>query len=504
LIAPATLLEGCPAGSPNQYLADHPELGREVEALHRLARTGVIPTDAADRQLNTYLPLATQTLLPAPHARWLMLPIADAPHHSLLPDLGFVTHRILARCPLSSSVSALLEQCLPSFRCPPRTPSFRDSQDVLLNLVLALLLGLYPGGTVKRPEFNARARAYSRVHVLLTASPERQTHFCRVYMPVLLVAGMEYVARVMPAYMPPQAQHLTSRDPASTLFFRRVPTLCDEFRQALDAPEASAWPNVRHACAEILEKLARLKKSSAPPQCRPSSSTSVANVRSSLLPAHWNAPLLLGDGSSDEYRLLGKGLGLCGAVLRDIQQDFRVFPLPGNLRQMQLDRLREASATSATRAAYLKTRLLVCTRCGLTCKNLLLARLRLDTQKQRLICSTCCGDNLISIDMIGRMLQHKRQFFYLCPSCVSVRPYNEEQAWGSGACAHASCRNRKNTLKPRWPCKICSDPVALHPVERVDHLTGVLEPFYFCQRHVPPTYLLNECINAKQLSTICS
>ena len=504
MIASATLLEGCPTGSPRRYLADHPELDREVEALHSLARTGVIPTDAADRQLNTYLALAAQTQLPVPHARSLLLSIADAPHHSLLPDLGYVTHRILARCPLQSSVSALLEQCLPSFRSPPRTPSFRDSQDVLLNLVLALLLGLYPGGTVKRPEFNARARAYARVHAMLTASPERQAHFCRVYLPVLLVAGMEYVARIMPTYMPPQAQHLQSRDAACTVFFRRVPTLCDEFRQTLHDPEATAWANVRKACAEILEKLSRLKKSSAPAQCRPTAPAAQAHAKSTLQPSHWNAPLLLGDGCSDEYRMLGKGLGLCGAVLRDIQQDFRVFPLPGTLRQMQLDRLREASATSAARAAYLKTRLLVCTRCALSCKNLLQSRLRLDSQQQRLICSTCGGCDLISIDMIGRMLQHKRQFFYLCPSCVSVRPYNEEQVWGSDRCAHAWSRCRKGALKPRWPCKICSDPVALHPVERVDHLTGVMQPFYFCQRHMPPTYLLNECINAKQLSAFCS
>jgi hypothetical protein len=497
---PAALLGGCPTGSPpGRYLANHPELDREVGALHALARTGAMPIDAAERQLNTYLPLAAQASLPVPSARWLLLPIADAPHHSLLPDLGYVTHRILARCPLPCSASALLEQCLPSLRCQPRTPSFRDSQDVLLNLALALLLGLYPGGTVKRPEFHARARAYARVHVLLTSAAERQTHFCRLHMPVLLVAGMEYVARVLPACMPAQAHHLTGRDAASAVFFRRVPTLCDEFRQTLDTAEATAWPAVRAACVDILEKLARLKKSSAPPQPKTVSTLHTRHLEPSL---HWSAPLLLGGGCPHEYRLLGQGLGLCGAVLREIQQDFRVFPLPGNLRQMQLDRLREAGATSASRAAYLKTRLLICTRCALGCKNLQLSRLRLDTLQQRLICSTCRGLDLLSIDMIGRVLQHKRQFYYLCPHCVTVRPYNEEQAWLPGPCAHAPSRLRKSSLKPRWPCTVCSDPVALHPVERVDHVEGVLRPFYFCQRHMPPTYLLNECYNARQMSTL--
>jgi hypothetical protein len=498
---PPALLEG---SSGSSHLPDHPELDREVEALHRLARTGAMPTDAAERQLNTYLPLAARTRLPVPHARWLVLPIADAPHHSLLPDLGFVTHRILARCPLPCSLSALLEQCLPSMRSAPRAPSFRDSQDVLLNLALALLLGLYPGATVKRPRFAVRASAYARVHVLLAAPAERQTRFCQANLPVLLVAGMEYVARVLPACMPPQANHLLGRDGASLVFFRRVPALCDELRQALDD---TAWPRVRQACAGVLDRLARLKKAGAAPQAHrqphPPHHAPSPLERRAPLAAHWDAPLLLARPDADEYRLLAKALRMCGPVLRSVQQDFRIFALPDNLRRLQLDRLREASATSATRAAYLKTRLLLCTRCALSCKSLLQARLRLDTQEQRLVCATCEGRDLLSIDMVGRVLQHRRQFFYLCPACVAVRPYDEEQAW-TGPCAHTQARQRKGGLRPRWPCEVCAENVALHPVERVDHLTGGLRQFYFCQRHLPPTYLLAECVNARQLDTVLS
>jgi hypothetical protein len=109
-MAPTTLLEGAPtAGSapPGTFIPGSPQLDREVDALHRLARAGSIPTDVAERQLNTYLPAATR--MPGLPPRWLVLSIADAPHHSLLPDLGYITHRILARCALPGSLSAVLE-----------------------------------------------------------------------------------------------------------------------------------------------------------------------------------------------------------------------------------------------------------------------------------------------------------------------------------------------------------------------------------------------------------
>jgi len=503
-MAPTTLLEGAStAGSapPGTFIPGSPQLDREVDALHRLARAGSIPTDVAERQLNTYLPAATR--MPGLPPRWLVLSIADAPHHSLLPDLGYITHRILARCALPGSLSAVLEQCVPFLRHTPRPVPYTDSQDALLNLVLALLLGLYPGGTVKRPGFATRAGMYARVHALLTDTRERQAEFCRRNHATVLMACMEYVARVLPVHMPPQHAFLASREPAtSAVFFRRVPALCDEFRQALDP--ASSWAAVRQACEAMLDKVARLKKSSAqaPPRDAHGNPPAPALLRDTPLPVHWEAPLLHGAPSFDEFRLLARSLGLSAAVLQSVQQDVRVYRLPANLRQMQAESLARVCG-GVLRSSYLRSRLTVCMQCALTSRNILQARLRLDTLRQTLMCSACEGRDLLSVDMLGRVLRHRRQTYLLCPCCCTIQPYRGEQAWRQEECAHRAPRRSRVPVKVRRACCVCQEYAYPVSAERVDHLTGEMRVFHFCTRHMPRGEALFNCVNARQLAAFC-
>lgn len=335
--APPPMLEGCstgssppstPAGSlaPSTPTPSAPAPGapasrmaRDILALHALARLGEIPADVAERQLNSYL-LAVGRAQPG-----LVLPIADAPHPGLVPDLGYVVHRILSQNPLQGSLSAVLQQCLPPSRQAVRPATYEDSQDVLLNLVLALLLGLYPGGGVKRPRFEARAALYTRVHGLLTAPPEEQTAFCRGHGALVQLACMEYVARVLPANSPSQTAFIHERDPCTAVYFRRIPALCDEFRQSLDAPEPPSWPEMQSAAHSAVERVARLKKSGGPAPARDPPCLAPALLRPQTnLAAYWDVPCLLGRPSPDEFRILGQGLGLAGSLICHIQREVQV------------------------------------------------------------------------------------------------------------------------------------------------------------------------------------
>lgn len=322
--APPPMLEGCTPGSPPATPTTCPALNREIRALHDLARTGEIPVDVADRQLNTYL-LAAGRPLPGIQPRLLLLPIADAPHHSLLPDLGYVVHRILAQAPLPGSLSAAIEHCLPLLRHSAQPVTYEDSQGVFLNLTLALLLGLYPGSAVKRPCFEGRARLFARVHDLLTATPERQTAFCLANSSVVHLACMEYVTRVLPTNIPSQTAFIHERDPAMVAYFRRVPALCDELRQALDNADTPGWPQIQSLAAGMVERVARLKRSSGSQAPRETLLTDhVPPSTQADLSAHWSVPRLQGCPSPDEYRVLGHGLGLQGRLLWHIQREVQV------------------------------------------------------------------------------------------------------------------------------------------------------------------------------------
>lgn len=346
-----------------KYVQGCQDLDDEVQALHDMARIGIVPAEAAERQINTYLLVASNTKLLTRLApsrrRWLLLPITDAPHYSIIPDMGQIIHRVMARDPIPSAISAVIEQCIPSMRHVCRPVQYTDSQDILLNLVLALLLGLFPGAP-KKPEFCKRAAIWAGVHAVLTSSRERQTAFLDSHQDMVFLACMEYIARIVPLYMPVQDAFLTGQDAASAPFFKRIPPVCDEFRQFLDecsCAQGVPWPAILAACTANVERVSRLKRNQPCHQPHKEGSKGEhpkVQPTPDTITAHWEAPKLLDNPTFDEYRLLGGSLNLQGGVLMQIQRDLQVYNLPRNLARLQYERLLDFSQ-GETRIAHLRT-----------------------------------------------------------------------------------------------------------------------------------------------------
>jgi len=187
------------------YIPQSAELNSEISELYDMARDGSISSETAENQINTYL-FAAAYLRQRPdfrHPRKLMLSITDSPSPTTLPDIGYLIHRVLARDPIPCSLSALIEQCIPCFRHNNRKISYNDSQEPIINMVLALLLGLYQG-QIRKPSFETRVTIYAACHSLLTQKKEIQTDFCKRHEDILVLACMEYISRTLPIYMPAQ------------------------------------------------------------------------------------------------------------------------------------------------------------------------------------------------------------------------------------------------------------------------------------------------------------
>lgn len=486
-----TRLEGVsPDGSPPRHVPACPHLDAEVERLHWLARHGRIPPEHATRQINTYL-LAAAGPPPGVPPRWLLLPLTDAPDPATLPDLGPALSRLLARNPYPLALSAVLAQSIPSLRSASRDIGFRDSQAVCINLLLALLLGTYDA-PVRQPTFATRARLYRRVHAVLTSGPAEQTAFCARHEPAILLACMEYLARVVPAHMPVQAALLTDDDAPTGPFFRKIPALCDEYRQQLEAqPEESAWAGLRPQCLELVERVSRFKRCQRP---RPARRGQPRLALPGGARAYLEAPRLRSD-CPDEFGLLGLALGLDGGALQAVQRCVQVHPLPPNLRAAQLERL--AGAGLCRRTAYFRTHRHLCVPCVLAHRHVDALRCRLDTVTQALVCATCMQGDLVCVDLVGRVLQVHDQHFLLCPACLTVQPYRaDERTWGA-ACAHAA----PPAPRPARPaCCVCLEAGPALALRRVDHLTGLLHTFHYCPRHAPRPETARACANVAQLA----
>jgi hypothetical protein len=525
---------------PLCYIPACPRLDANVRILHSLARTGAISADTAERQINTFLllPSASESL----HVRkggvplkWFMLPLPDAPHHSLMPDLGHIIHRVLAQDPVACALSAVVEQCIPRFRHASPGILYTDSQTQLLSLVTGLLLGLYPGN-VKKPRFAIRSALYASIHSLLTSPPEQQTVFCKENEDILLLACMEYMARVPPIHMPVQHSALLDGDPTTQGFYRRIHPICDELRQWLDEGESAppAWPAIRCACRTRVEQLSRLKRAAGVPAAlstvpgwrktlQPSTATAhpkntslhhqqrggLGCLGAEELKACWHTPLLP-SGGSDEYRLLGLALSLPGDVIQQVQRETQVFPLPGNLRRMQQESL-ASTGRARMRASFLQSRWYICMQCMVHHKSQHhRTRLRLDTLTHRLVCATCLTEDPVAINMVGRVLQYHHTHYYLCPTCITIQPYQgqKEQPWTSGGCSHqvGDTKRRGSGPDPKPPkrkeaCCICLEHALVQTALRVDHLTGEMQEFHYCQRHAPRSETARMCVNARQMAS---
>jgi len=374
-VVPPAMLEGGRLIGPTlenkyecRYIPDCPDMDEEVQALHDLARNGVISAETAERQINMYLLVASHKQvrhgLPSGRLRWLLLPITDVPSVGLLPDLGHIIHRVLTKDPLQCAITRVLEQCIPSMRHVSRAShTYQDSQDVLLALVQALLFGTFPN-VAKKPGFVTRVALWQRTHHLLTTSREEQTAFLERHQDILCLASMEYIARVVPVYMPAQDAILTGKDAVSAPFFRRIPPLCDELRQLVDeaiqdarAGEAAmTWARIQGLCAGYVERVSRLKRShSASHSSRDAVRDPTPRPPLPNIFDYWSVPQLHGSPSRDEYRLLGLSLGLHGSVIMQIQRDLQISLLPENLRRLQIERLL-AHSGGEMRTLFLRTR----------------------------------------------------------------------------------------------------------------------------------------------------
>jgi hypothetical protein len=167
----------------------------------------------------------------------------------------------------------------------------------------------------------------------------------------------------------------------------------------------------------------------------------------------------------------------------------------------QLEAIARAGAQGRAQT-YMQTRHFLCQHCSLQHKSCLPPKLRLDTIRQTLICSACCNTDVLSIDMVGRVLRHKQQSYLLCPGCIKIRQYkgsDEIRAWFQDGCKHGQ-QPRSSAVRGRSLCQTCSEPANQHRIERVDRLTGEIRQFTFCQRHMPRPDELARCLNAQQLA----
>jgi hypothetical protein len=314
-----------------------------------------------------------------------------------------------------------------------------------------------------------------------------------------------------------------------------VPGLCDELRQELDKLSLGIhdigeggpwdWGCIKSMCSGKLSRMSRLKRVQINTGGREGliltqSSVGMDSVetgidrgcRDAMMQRCMEAPLLWGS-NGNEYRLLARALSLNPSILQRVQMEFVIHPLPKNLMDIQVMALNEVAGVNQ-RTAYLRARRHICVHCLLTHtakSDPIAGTLRLDTLGQKLVCATCLSQELIVVNLLGRVLSFRKHQYYLCPQCTTIQKYKGEgeQAWHGSAhaphqCTHSASSNHRQSsqIKKKPLCYWCNEPAATQAVERVDHITGEMVLHYYCQRHCPRGDVLAKCYNVRQLSNL--
>ena len=135
------------------------------------------------------------------------------------------------------------------------------------------------------------------------------------------------------------------------------------------------------------------------------------------------------DGRFFAPRSMDLAMHLCGgdrdraARVLSVQSNLQIFALPECVALQQLESLdRIHSGCSAKIRAC--QRITFCSICAINGKGFG-SKLRICCLTKKVSCVTCPPDTVVTVNMVGTLLKVSSAYFYLCPSCVSIR------AWAS-------------------------------------------------------------------------
>ena len=508
------------------FCSQDAEINARLQALH-LRLTSDPRVQIA---IDTYLPccaLARQGVpVTFPLMRYRLLP-DDAPQFGNLPDLGNQLRICIQQIILSQTETGTLFTSITVsiFRSMPKdSRSFTKhtarvaSVSIILNLLLAMLLGLYPS-CVRRPAWEARVNIYTRIHSLLTSPPEAQFQFVLKHMTLVKMAICEYLCRTTTECLPGEAEYIGAWLRTGALPPTFIQTKLDSFRQDHidDGNESwSTWTDVLQPCLETLVRGARkYTKPRRPTRDAPSVLEAQRDIKTSLrfpcltsYPIHTHMP----------EKLIAEYNTLLGHTTTSIHEHVSIGYLPAAVTQFQMKRLGILAQQCEHRAAMRRTKhiCLLCVLLGYPQQ----IRLHIPSwdcvhstdQPLKMTCSRHDASHLVAVDMIGKVLRCGNTRYIFAPCCTTVQIYkgDSDQLWRTTATGLPNCSCTHVDTTPSQTCKvqhcfICPTRTGLTSITNVlDHKAISFTTVSICQRHMPPPDLVKYASNLQDLAAVCT
>lgn len=454
--------------------------------------------------VDSYLPCCAIESCKIPLDMMQML-YADTPQFENLPDLGGEIRSAMVESTEQTTKKTFLQRIfagvLGGMRKNQQAAQYTKlntsnidltSVSILLNLLLASLLGLYPL-THRFTQWNARIHIYKRIHFLLTSPPAEQIHFIQKHALMLVPCITEYICNIVYAYMPTEKDVLFDWVGGERNFMKMTQAM-DTFRwyhietgnenwQAWSDAIQSSMDLSRNKRQWISKKTSRhlLHRKEAPTVQDILLCLDVPHL--TLFPAHQTNPIQI---HTDYQKLIA-------VPIPELRLNMEISILPKEIVDVQLKQLRSLSPKCELLCNSMRTRH-VCLFCVVYNQSCVL---RFCQTSGTWICAQHPKIDLVNVDMVGKVLRLGNIQYILTPGDTGITCYtgNSHKVWKSGSRSLSEL-----PVKFSKQCRLCGAVNGLGIVYDILN-TEKLEicDIVLCHWHRPPDDLLKYCANLKQV-----
>lgn len=454
--------------------------------------------------VDSYLPCCAMETSTIP-VEYMQMLYDDTPQFENLPDLGGEIRAAMVKNTEHSAQkqSTFLQRMLCGVLQGMRknqqakmniTNIDLSSVSILLNLLLATLLGLYPL-TQRCTQWNARIQIYKRIHILLTARPEQQILFMQENSLLLTACIIEYICNIVHAYMPVEKDVLCDWVGGHRNFMKLTHVM-DTFRWYHIENGNETWDFLRDAIQSSMQSISRNKrqctlkkfskqfsrKSHTPTGEEISSFLDVPHL--TLFPAHRINPIEI---YMDYQKLID-------VPIPELMLNMEISFLPQEIVGLQLKKLKSVFHQCELVCNSIRTKH-ICLHCVVNNQS---CELRYCQIRGNLICGKHPALDLIQVDMIGKILRVGNVQYILAPYDMQIQPYtgNSHKVWtnspNSTQDPAVSCLKKK--------CLLCEAVNGLSMVHAVLHTKKMeINDVWLCHWHRPPENVLQYCATLNEV-----
>jgi hypothetical protein len=536
-----------PTHTPVVYCDSNSDLNDELIFWHlELQQGNIIAQIEIDRRLFVLSMMEANIPLRSVPPSALYLSYRDTLHANNLPDLIWIFRDRLIHGVYNTALQdSIFRYSIPCIRktkhpfsgklsgaTPEQTVDSLCS--VYINIAYGTMLALFPH-CCKSPTFNIRKQLFRKFYTLSISSLEIQHEFIIKHINLMRLCFMEYFVFVLEKFCNVE-RNLMGKCLNYDVYTNLCQTSCDLFRQNCLQSDAIDWTYIDNIAFKTTDKIIRttrigiklsanvgniigIRKLGAVWSGNPITTELTRRLVFEMPPCFWISHNMFLYTQMITQWLSERDIEHCVATLSHnvsvVHQMIHVYQMPSNIVMRQVQALlKHFNGDSMLLNSVCKKS--ICLKCICNIKqassaHTILNNSRMCLQSCELRCNKCSNsDSLVTINMLGKMLQIERHMYFICPFCIKVHLWNSTGTeFMSCAAMSTAIETKKNghivrptpkrSGKRQYTCFVCQKQSNTINMSLVDVANFKMKNISLCSKHYVPLHFHRFITNVRHL-----